>query len=77
MYFLELAIDYDGTLAHDGIVAPETLAALRRFRAGGRRIILVTGREIPDLKAVMPDLTVLQQGRGHGAAARRLESLRA
>jgi hydroxymethylpyrimidine pyrophosphatase-like HAD family hydrolase len=58
MYFLALATDYDGTLAHDGIVAPQTLAALRRFRAGGRRIILVTGREIAHLKAVMPDLSV-------------------
>lgn len=57
MYFLALATDYDGTLAHDGVVAPETVAALHRFKASGRRLILVTGREIPDLKAVMPDLT--------------------
>lgn len=61
MYFLALATDYDGTLAHDGIVAPETLAALRRFRDGGRRIILVTGREIADLKAVLPDLSVFHR----------------
>ena len=61
MYFLALATDYDGTLAHDGIVAPETFAALRRFRESGRRLVLVTGREIPDLKAVMPDLSLFDR----------------
>ncbi|HEX3982721.1 MAG TPA: HAD-IIB family hydrolase [Acidisoma sp.] len=58
MYFLALATDYDGTLAHDGVVGAEIITALRRFRSGGRRVILVTGREMPDLKAAMPDLSV-------------------
>lgn len=58
MYFLALAADYDGTLAHDGVMSAETREALRRFRVTGRRVILVTGREIPDLKAVLPDLTI-------------------
>ncbi|MCB8874637.1 HAD hydrolase family protein [Acidisoma silvae] len=58
MYFLALAADYDGTLAHDGVLAAETLAGLRRFQASGRRVILVTGRQIPDLKAALPDLSV-------------------
>ncbi|MCB8882692.1 HAD-IIB family hydrolase [Acidisoma cellulosilytica] len=58
MYFLALATDYDGTLAHDGVVSAETIAALQRFRASGRRLILITGREIRDLKAAMPDLTL-------------------
>lgn len=58
MYFLALATDYDGTLARDGVVAAETLAALHGFKASGRRLILVTGRQIPDLKAVLPDLTL-------------------
>lgn len=58
MYFLALAADYDGTLAHDGVVSAETIDAMRRFKASGRRLILITGREIKDLKAVMPDLTV-------------------
>ena len=61
MYFLALATDYDGTLAHDGIVAAEALAALQRFKASGRRVILVTGREIPDLLKVMPDLSVFDR----------------
>jgi hydroxymethylpyrimidine pyrophosphatase-like HAD family hydrolase len=58
MYFLTLATDYDGTIAHDGVVTPETRAALQRFRASGRHVIMVTGREIPDLKAALPDLSL-------------------
>ena len=56
MYFLALATDYDGTLAHDGIVSQKTLAALERFKKTGRKLILVTGRELPDLKRVFPDI---------------------
>lgn len=58
MYFLALATDYDGTLAHDGRMTAATTEALRQFKASGRRLILVTGRQIPDLKAVLPDLTL-------------------
>ena len=61
MYFLALATDYDGTLAADGAVSAEALAALQRFKASGRRVILVTGREIPDLRQVMPDLSVFDR----------------
>jgi hydroxymethylpyrimidine pyrophosphatase-like HAD family hydrolase len=61
MYFLALATDYDGTLAHDGVVTNETMTALWRFKASGRRVILVTGREMPDLRRVMPDLTVFDR----------------
>jgi hydroxymethylpyrimidine pyrophosphatase-like HAD family hydrolase len=47
--FLALAADYDGTLAHHGRVEDATLAALQRARASGRRLLLVTGRELPSL----------------------------
>ena len=56
MYFLALATDYDGTLAKDGIVDEPTLAALRRLKESGRRLVLVTGRELPDLRRVFPEL---------------------
>jgi len=56
MYFIALATDYDGTLAHDGIVTKKTLAALERFKKSGRKLILVTGRELPDLKRVFPEV---------------------
>ena len=51
-----LATDYDGTLAHDGVVAERTVAALDRFRDSGRHLFMVTGRELPDLKQVCPVL---------------------
>lgn len=50
MYYLAIAADYDGTIAHDGVVDPATFDALKEFKAGGRRLILVTGRELPDLR---------------------------
>ena len=67
MYFLALATDYDGTIAHHGRVDEPTLEALARFRKTGRRLILVTGRHLPDLKNVFPpmelfDLVVAENG---------------
>jgi hydroxymethylpyrimidine pyrophosphatase-like HAD family hydrolase len=56
MRFQALATDYDGTLAHDGRVDHSTVAALDRLRAAGRRLFLVTGRELPDLNSVFPHL---------------------
>ena len=54
--FKALATDYDGTLAEDGVVSERTLAALRRARAAGRKLVLVTGRELEDLLRVFPDV---------------------
>jgi len=52
MRWLALACDYDGTLAHDGVLDDLTAAALDRFRASGRQLLMVTGRELPDLQRV-------------------------
>jgi hydroxymethylpyrimidine pyrophosphatase-like HAD family hydrolase len=49
MNFQALATDYDGTIAHDGIVDQPTVAALERARAAGLKLIMVTGRELSDL----------------------------
>ena len=49
MRYLVLATDYDGTIAHDGVVDAATIQAIERFRASGGRPLLVTGRELPDL----------------------------
>jgi hydroxymethylpyrimidine pyrophosphatase-like HAD family hydrolase len=54
MRYLALATDYDGTLAHDGHVDRPMLAALDRLRASGRRLVLVTGRELDELLEVFP-----------------------
>lgn len=44
-----LACDYDGTLARDGVVQPETIAALHALRDSGRGLLMVTGRTLDDL----------------------------
>ena len=52
MRFRAIASDYDGTLARDGRVDRDTLAALERARQSGRKVILVTGRELSSLRDV-------------------------
>jgi HAD superfamily hydrolase (TIGR01484 family) len=49
MRYLALAADYDGTLAHHSKVGPSTIAALKRLKESGRKLLMVTGRELPDL----------------------------
>jgi HAD superfamily hydrolase (TIGR01484 family) len=56
MQYVALACDYDGTLATDGIVPQSTLDALDRLRRSGRKLVLVTGRELGDLQRVFPAL---------------------
>jgi HAD superfamily hydrolase (TIGR01484 family) len=56
MRYLALCTDYDGTIAHDGRVPESTVAALEALRASGRVLVLVTGREIPDLLKVFDRL---------------------
>jgi HAD superfamily hydrolase (TIGR01484 family) len=61
MRYLALASDYDGTLAHDGCVDAATVAALQRLRASGRKLILVTGRELDDLLRVFPQSDIFDR----------------
>jgi phosphoglycolate phosphatase (TIGR01487 family) len=56
MRYLALATDYDGTLAADGQVNETTLDALKRLQESGRKLILVTGRELDDLRLAFPEL---------------------
>jgi hypothetical protein len=51
-----LALDYDGTIARDGIIDPDVKAAIGEARARGIAVILVTGRILADLKRVAGDL---------------------
>lgn len=60
MRYLALCTDYDGTLATDGRVLPETVSALERLLASGRRLVLVTGRELDDLQQVCPHLGLFE-----------------
>jgi HAD superfamily hydrolase (TIGR01484 family) len=61
LYFLALAADYDGTIAHDGFVGAETCDALRRLKDTTRRLILVTGRQVPDLKRLFPEIAIFDR----------------
>lgn len=67
MRYAALAVDYDGTLATHGKVGPAELDALARLRATGRRILMVSGRELPDLRRTFDgfhvfDRLVLENG---------------
>jgi hydroxymethylpyrimidine pyrophosphatase-like HAD family hydrolase len=61
VYFLALATDYDGTLASDGHVTPNAIEALERFKDTGRRLILVTGRELAHVKEPFPRLELFDR----------------
>src|SRR5438105_4514966 len=61
MRYFCLACDYDGTIAHDGGCAPSTVEALKRVSASGRKLVLVTGRELNDLRQVFPDFTLFDR----------------
>jgi hydroxymethylpyrimidine pyrophosphatase-like HAD family hydrolase len=56
MRYRALATDYDGTLAHDGLVDEHTIAALHRAREAGLQLVMVTGRELNDLTATFAHL---------------------
>ncbi|MBD3882044.1 HAD-IIB family hydrolase [Phormidium tenue FACHB-886] len=58
MHYLALATDYDGTLATDGKVHEETLAAMKRLRESGRKLILVTGRHLDDLQQTFSEIAL-------------------
>src|SRR5436190_1821948 len=55
MRYQVVALDYDGTIAHHGRVSEETIESLRQLKASKRKIILVTGRELDELKSIFPE----------------------
>ena len=56
MRYHALACDYDGTLAQEGRLAPATIDALHKLLSTGRKLILVTGRELDDLLQVLNEI---------------------
>jgi len=60
MRYLALACDYDGTLAHNSRVTQQTLAALERLLASGRRLIMVTGRQLDELLEIFPEIGLFE-----------------
>jgi hydroxymethylpyrimidine pyrophosphatase-like HAD family hydrolase len=57
MKFAALALDYDGTIATDGVIGPGIREAIGDARQRGIVVVLVTGRRLPDLRGVAGDLT--------------------
>ena len=55
--FSILACDYDGTLATDGKVPKPVFLSLAALRKTGRKLALITGRRLSDLKKVCKDFS--------------------
>ena len=56
MRYFAFACDYDGTLAEHGVVGARTVHALKALHETGRKLILVSGRQLDDLINVFPDI---------------------
>jgi len=61
MRYQVAAFDYDGTIAHHEKVSEAVVESLRQLKASKRKIILVTGRELDDLKRVFPQYDVFDR----------------
>jgi len=57
MKFRVLALDYDGTIAQNGVLDPSVKTAIIEARASGIVVVLVTGRILADLKRIVGDLS--------------------
>jgi HAD superfamily hydrolase (TIGR01484 family) len=61
MRYLALASDYDNTIATDGRAPTAVIAGLQKLKESGRKLILVTGRELPDLLQVLPEVDLFDR----------------
>lgn len=61
MRYVAVATDYDNTLAVDGRVDRKTIAALERLIQSGRKVILVTGRLLPDIRDIFPEIGLCER----------------
>jgi hydroxymethylpyrimidine pyrophosphatase-like HAD family hydrolase len=52
-----LALDYDVTIATDGVFSATVRQAIGEVRQRGVAVILVSGRRLADVRAVAGDLT--------------------
>jgi hydroxymethylpyrimidine pyrophosphatase-like HAD family hydrolase len=56
-----LATDYDGTLAWHSMVEYSTCTALQKFKDSGRKLILVTGRELHELYSIFSSARIFDR----------------
>jgi HAD superfamily hydrolase (TIGR01484 family) len=61
MRYVALACDFDGTIATDGVVPRDVVDAMVRLKESGRRLLLVTGRELDDLGEAFPRLEIFDR----------------
>jgi len=61
MRYTAIALDFDGTIAHDSVVPAHVVDGLERLKASGRKLILDTGRELPELLAIFPAITLFER----------------
>jgi hydroxymethylpyrimidine pyrophosphatase-like HAD family hydrolase len=61
MRYIALAVDFDGTIAHDSLCPAHVVEALRRLKETGRRLLLVTGRELPELLSIFPEIGIFDR----------------
>ena len=56
MKLAAIAIDYDGTMASNGVIDPDVRQAIAEVRRSGILVMLATGRRLDDLRRVLTDL---------------------
>ncbi|MFL5507268.1 MAG: HAD-IIB family hydrolase [Gemmatimonadales bacterium] len=61
MRYTALALDYDGTIAHDSEVPAHVMDALARLKETGRKLVLVTGRELEELLGIFPGIGIFDR----------------
>ena len=61
MRYTAIALDFDGTIAHDGVVPAHVVDGLRRLKDTGRKLILDTGRELPELISIFPAIALFDR----------------
>ena len=61
MRYTAIALDFDGTIAHDGAVPDHVMAGLAELKASGRKLLLVTGRELQELIGIFPRITLFDR----------------
>src|SRR5262250_2488421 len=61
MRYHALVTDYDCTIAEYGRVQKDTIDALEKVRASGRRLVLVTGRLLDDLLGIFDAIDVFDR----------------
>jgi len=74
--FRALACDYDGTLSEEGRLSLPTVEALKRVKTSGRKLLMVTGRQLDDLRNVCPELDLFDAVVAENGAMLSLPAIR-